>query len=145
MSVQADTGPGSGMYRPVSFQCLSKLDHSYLTFLLVRRGVYLSCPLFFPNTPRELWSLRNTSFILFSRELKDKALNKMTQMSQATDSSWLPQVGSSLGVSGQDGTDTLLIRRHEEFCSRVCTQTPENHDQRCRALENTSWKGKYTR
>lgn len=76
MSVQANTGPGSDMYRPVSFHCLSNMDHSYLTSLLVSRGVYLSCPPFIPNTPRELWSLHNTSFILFSRELEDEALEK---------------------------------------------------------------------
>lgn len=46
----------------ISAVCVSKLDHSFLTSLLVGRGVGLSFPSFIPNTLWELWSLCYMSF-----------------------------------------------------------------------------------
>lgn len=99
----------------ISAACLSKLDHSYLTSLLVCRGVGLSFPSFIPNTLWELWSLCNTSFFsclfAFPFFIKQwttrRGSGKMPQRSPGRGgvaSSWL-WVAGGLVLSGGNGQD----------------------------------------
>lgn len=126
----------------ISAVCVSKLDHSFLTSLLVGRGVGLSFPSFIPNTLWELWSLCYMSFF-FSCFFcfffhKTRLWHRCTQVRGGCQS-WL-RVAGGLVVRGEwaargeswpwrkclCGSSTMLVRRHVELYTHVRSQTSRN-------------------